>query len=178
MKDKLKSIGATVGGLLIWVVICVVALFVIGLLIGGAGWVSDRLFPWFAKASFIAFLVLIVVLLPLSAIRATRGFAAVVILCLSYLFGATVWMEGLLTTLDIWGVGAVVLGLCFLGVGVVPIAMLATLFHGQWSHLGELIVLVILTFGSRFFALWLEERAKATASTRELQSFHERREIQ
>jgi len=55
---------------------------------------------------------------------------------------------------------------------------LATLFHGQWSHLGELILLVILTFGSRFFALWLEERAKATASTRELQSFHERREIQ
>jgi hypothetical protein len=49
-----------------------------------------------------------------------------------------------------------------LGVGVVPIAMLATLFHGQWSHLGELIVLVILTFGSRFFALWLEEKAKAT----------------
>jgi hypothetical protein len=163
MKDKLKSIGATVSGLLICVVICVVVIFVTGLLIGGAGWVSDRLFPWFAKASFIAFVVLIVVILPLSAIRATRGFAAVAILCISYLFGATVWMEGLLTTLNIWGVSAVVIGLFLGGVGVVPIAMLATLFHGQWSHLGELIVLVILTFGSRFFALWLEEKAKATA---------------
>ncbi len=157
MIDKLKSIGALVGFLLI----CVAGLVVIGLLIGGVGWVSDRLFPWFAKVSSIAVLLLIFVLLPLSAIRKTRGFAAAVILCLSYLFGDTVWMQGLLTTLHIWGVGAVVLGLCFLGVGVVPIAMLATLFHGLWSQLGALIVLAVLAFGSRIFALWLGEKAEA-----------------
>jgi hypothetical protein len=159
MNEKLKSIGATVGGLLIWVVVCVVGLVVIGFLIGGAGWVSDRLLPWFAKASFIAFLVLIFVLLPLSAIRATRGLAAPVIMCLSYLFGATVWMEGLLTTLHIWGGAAVAIGLFLMGVGVVPIAMLATLFHGLWAQLVELIGLVVLTFGSRIFALWLGEKA-------------------
>ncbi len=159
MKDKLNSIRATVGGLLIWVVICVVCLVVVGLLIGGAKWVSERLLPWFAGASLIAFLLLLIVLLPLSAIRASRGFAAVVILCFSFLFGATVWMEGLLTTLNLWGVGAVVFGLCFAGIGVVPIAMLATLFHGKWSQLGELVGLMILTLGSRVFALWLEEKA-------------------
>ena len=159
MNEKVK----TMGGMAIVFLIFVVAIFVAGLLIGGAGWVSERLLPWFSVASVIAFLAIIFVLLPLSAIRATRGFAAVVIMYLSYLFGATVWMEGLLNTLNIWGTGAVIFGLCFMGVGVVPIAMFATLFHGLWSRLIELIVLVVLTFGSRFFAIWLSEQAEAKA---------------
>jgi hypothetical protein len=33
--------------------------------------------------------------------------------------------------------------------------MLAALFHGMWARLAELIVLIVLTFGSRFFSAWL-----------------------
>ncbi|MDR3739489.1 MAG: hypothetical protein P4L40_10760 [Terracidiphilus sp.] len=157
MIEKLKSAGAVVIGFLIFVV----ALLAIGLLIGGAGWVSERLLPWFSVASLIALLVIVFILLPLSAFRTTRGFAALVIMYLSFLFGVTVWMEGLLTTLSIWGTGAVVFGLFLGGVGVVPIAMLATLFHGLWGRLGELIGLVVITFGCRFFALWIASKADA-----------------
>lgn len=157
MKDKLKSIGAIAGGLLI----CLVALGIIGLLIDGAGWVTDRLFPWFVRASALALVLLIIVFLPLSVIRASRAFAAVAILCVSYVLGATLWMQGFLTTLHIWGAGAVIIGICLLGVGVVPIAMLAALFHGLWAQLGGLIVLVVLTFGSRIFSMWLDHKAQA-----------------
>jgi hypothetical protein len=162
MKDKLKSIGAIAGGLLI----CLVALGIIGLLIDGAGWVTDRLFPWFVRASGLALVLLIVVFLPLSVFRASRAFAAVAILCVSYVLGGTLWMQGFLTTLHIWGSGAVLIGICLLGVGVVPIAILATLFHGLWTQLAELVVLFILTFGSRVFSRWLDHNAHASRETR------------
>jgi hypothetical protein len=75
----------------------------------------------------------------------------------SYVFGATLWMEGLLLTLFIWGLGAVFIGLCVVGIGVVPIAMLATLLKGMWGPLIELVLLTIMTFGSRACAISLAE---------------------
>src|SRR6202035_1623955 len=95
MKDKPKSIGM----LLIGLVIMAVLMLVCTLLILGAGWVTDKLLPWFSMASTIAFAVLVVVLLPLSAMRPTRSFAASSILYVSYLFGVTAWIEGLIVTL-------------------------------------------------------------------------------
>jgi hypothetical protein len=36
-----------------------------------------------------------------------------------------------LLTLQIWGIWAVIIGLLIIGIGVIPIAMIATLFHGM-----------------------------------------------
>jgi hypothetical protein len=58
------------------------------------------------------------------------------------------------------GTWAVITGLCFAGIGVVPVGMLAALFHGMWARLAELIVLIVLTFGSRFFAAWLAAKSE------------------
>jgi type IV secretory pathway VirB2 component (pilin) len=54
-----------------------------------------------------------------------------------------------------WGYGALAVGLIFAGVGVVPVALLAALFHAEWSVLLELVVGIVLTFGARFLGLWL-----------------------
>jgi hypothetical protein len=102
--------------------------------------------------------ILFIILLPLSAIKKARGFTAVTIFIISYIFGITVWMNGLLVTLTTWGVVAVIIGLCFGGVGVVPIGILAALFHGQWEQLFELIILTVLMFGCRSFSIWLEDK--------------------
>ena len=66
---------------------------------------------------------------------------------------------GLLLTLALWGVLAVIIGLFLFGVGVVPIAMLATLFNGMWLELGLLFLAVILTFGCRLLGIVLAESA-------------------
>lgn len=68
-------------------------------------------------------------------------------------------MDGLLITQSLWGTWAVIVGLCFAGVGIVPIGMIAALFHGEWLLLLELFCLVFLTFGSRAYALWLDKAA-------------------
>jgi hypothetical protein len=151
MNEKLKAAGAMTVGLLFMAAMFVLA----ALFIEGAGWVSDKLLPWLSFASILAFLVLVIILLPLSFIRAARPFASTSLLYISYIFGVTAWMEGLLITLALWGTGAVILGLCFAGVGVVPLGMLAALFHAQWRGLFELIVLTALTFGVRIWGAWL-----------------------
>ena len=66
---------------------------------------------------------------------------------------------GLLLTLDLWGGCAAVIGLFLLGIGVVPIAMLATLFNGMWIELGLLVLAVVLTFGLRILGAFLQDTA-------------------
>lgn len=70
-------------------------------------------------------------------------------------------MEGLLMTLFIWGWGGVFIGLFMGGVGVVPIAMLATLLNGVWGALIELVLLTIMTYATRAGALALSETLDA-----------------
>ena len=78
----------------------------------------------------------------------------------SLVFGFTLWVWGLLFTYHLWGAIAVFIGLFLMGVGVVPIAMLATLFKGMWSTLGELVLLTVLTFGTRFAGAWTAAKAE------------------
>ncbi len=148
---KLKDAGSWLLGIVgILAMIAIPVLFLVG-----AEWMSKRLLPWFILASTLAFFFVIFVAMPLSFFRRCRGFASLVALVASYVFGATLWMWGLLLTLTLWGTWAVVVGLFMMGIGVVPIAMLATLFRGLWSILGQLVVLIVLTFGFRFYALWI-----------------------
>ena len=125
----------------------------------GGVWVSKHLLPWLSVISLVVFAIVIFVLLPLAIPRATRGFSSISILIASYVFGATLWMYGLLLTYFTWGIVAVIIGLVFFGVGVVPIALLATLFKGMWGPFFTLVLLAIATYGCRVGALSLAESA-------------------
>src|SRR5438046_9731864 len=54
----------------------------------------------------------------------------------SYVFGATLWVWSLLLTYTLWGGFWLFIGLFMAGVGVVPLAMIATFFKGMWAELG------------------------------------------
>ncbi len=152
---SVKDVAAGLGWLLLSLALLAVFGVVVALFIYGAGWVSAKLLPWFSILTWVALATVVFIFLPLAIPRATRGFSSVAIFIASYVFGATLWMMGLLLTLSIWGVTAVIIGLVLGGVGVVPIAMLATLVHGYWLPLVELILLTIATFGCRVGALSL-----------------------
>ena len=78
----------------------------------------------------------------------------------SYVLGLSLWVWSLLLTYSIWGGVAVFIGLFLFGVGIVPVAMLATLFHGMWSDLGQLVLGLVLVFGSRILAIWLGNKVE------------------
>jgi hypothetical protein len=103
----------------------------------------------------------IFILGPLALIRITRGFSAVGLMIASYVFGTCLWITSLLLTYELLGTIAVVVGLVVLGIGIVPIALLATLFHAQWWHLLDLVGLIVATFGTRLPAVWLAGKADA-----------------
>lgn len=152
---KLKNGLAGLGGVFLVVVLIFASFAAVGAFIRGTAWASTKLLPWFSGLSVLSLAVVVLVLLPLAVPRVTRGFASAALFVASYVFGATLWMEGLLLTLALWGYGAVFIGLFMAGVGVVPIAMVATLLKGMWSPLVELVGLTILMVASRLGAIAL-----------------------
>jgi len=83
---------------------------------------------------------------------AARGIAGLILYVSSYVYGLATWIYGLLVTLSLWGVVALVIGLFLGGVGVVPIGMLAAIFNGKWDIFFTLLVLIILTYGTRLIS--------------------------
>ena len=150
---NVKETFGAIGGFALMLAIAAVGIAIATAFILGGVWVSKHLLPWLTVISFVVFAIVIFVLLPLAIPRATRGFSSVSILIASYVFGATLWMFGLLLTYFTWGIFAVLVGLVFLGIGVVPIAMLATLIKGMWGPFFTLVLLAIATYGCRVGAV-------------------------
>ena len=149
-----KEILSCLGVFLIWGAFVLVGTMSVAVFYYGAAWASAQLLPWFSILSLVTFGLVVLIILPLVIPKATRGFSIGALFIASYVFGATLWMEGLLLTLNIWGLGAVFIGIVLGGVGVVPIAMLATLIEGMWGPLIELVLLTIATFGARLGAIF------------------------
>jgi hypothetical protein len=166
----LKNVGIALGGLLVMVALfCLAMIFIVG-----ATAVSEWVAPWFPVAFWGSLLIVLFILGPLSLIPPTRFIAANGFLIASCVFGVMVWCCGLGLTYEAWGIGGVIVGLVIAGVGIVPVAMLAVLLHGEWQALIVLVILVVLTFGLRALGLWLakkvDQRAARLSFQREMQA--------
>jgi hypothetical protein len=147
----------------IFAAVLVLVALIVALVIQGIAWVADWLTPTLEAATIAVVVICLVVFAPMAAFEKTRGRAGIGFLLASYVFGFTLWMHGFLHTYLLWGVLGIVIGLLLLGVGVVPLGIIALAFNGDWTMAGELILGVILTFGSRAIAL----RVLATARREE-----------
>ena len=145
MWDKLKGAGLVVLAIGFFLGMALIG----ALFIYGGVWVGTKVYPWLVAVNAVTVALVVLIFLPLAIFRRTQGFSGLAILISSYVFGLTLWVWGLLLTFSIWGFIAVFIGLAVMGIGVVPIAMLATLFNGMWSTLAELLVLTAITFGAR-----------------------------
>jgi hypothetical protein len=137
---------------------CLVVMLILGglvfvalLFLQGGIWLGEKVLPWLLRVAAVTLAVVFFVLLPLTAPWRTRRFAAKAMLYASGIFGVTLWVWGLILTYDLWGGVAVLVGLLLLGVGVVPMAMLATLLAKLWPTFGQLLLLAVLTYGTRRF---------------------------
>jgi len=151
LSERIKGVGAGAGGLAI-----VIAIFAIPTaLLFGTAWVSAKVSPWLAPICLLALALCVVILLPAALFRATRGIAATGFFFASYIFGGVLFFAAFITTLELWGMIAVIIGFLFMGMGIVPVAMLAAAFNGQWQTVGVLIIVVVVKIGTRMLSLWL-----------------------
>jgi TPR repeat protein len=73
-------------------------------------------------------------------------------------FRRVYWVLGLLVTFEHWGMTGLFVGIIMGVVGVVPLGMLASAFHGIWPQVGDLALGLVLTFGARAIAILLAQR--------------------
>jgi hypothetical protein len=151
MKEKIKDFGSMILGAGIFIGFILLLL----ILLKGGLWLSVVLYPWLAGISAITLIITVLILLPLLIFKKTREFSVTGLMIASCIFGTTTWVWSLLLAYFFWGFMGLFIGLSLAGVGVVPIAMLAVIFNGEWSTLWELIFLVILTFGVRFLSVYM-----------------------
>jgi hypothetical protein len=107
------------------------------------------LLPW----SQWAFLIGVVLLLPLALFKRTRGFAGTILFALSYLFGITTWLLGAGISFVSYGWLGLIIGLVVLGVGVVPVGIVGAFFKLDQTEIAlTLVVMTVITYGTRILA--------------------------
>src|SRR5437899_12500974 len=159
MKTTLASIGTGALGIAILLALALIPV----LLLQGGVWLSALLFPWLAAITALPLLFTLFVLLPNAVFSSTPRFAGSGMMIVSYVFGATLWVWSLLLTYTPWRGFWLFIGLFMAGVGVVSLSSIATVFTAMWAGLGELFVLIALTFGVRGWGYKLLEKALRSA---------------
>lgn len=152
----MKSIGQYFLGIGGIVLLLLLSFFVIK----GTVWVSERVMQPLIDFGWIVLSVNILILLPLGLFKKTGMIGGMGMAVSSYVFGLILWILGLLVTYFTWGFIGMIVGLALGGVGVVPIAMIASLLDGNFSILMTLIVLLVLTLGIRFLGVYLGSRSE------------------
>ncbi len=156
MKEAIKSIGEFIIGIAIFVGL----IFLVIILIGGGIALAVKIYPFLVKATTIITFLCILVFLVLAPFKKTRGWAGLIIYFASYLFGFSLWIYSALVAYVLWGLLALFIGLVIAGIGVLPVAFLAALFNGEWVIIGNLIYMIVLTYGSRLLGIYLVEKAE------------------
>ena len=154
MVSFLKSIGGYIITIVIFLGVFLLAMF----FVKGGVWLGEIVLPWLSIIMWLVFILNIIIFLPLGIFKKTRSVSAFGFVISSYVYGLTLWFWALLLTYLIWGTRAVFIGLFIAGIGVVPIAILATALNDEWAITGQIILLLVLTFGSRMLGFYFAER--------------------
>lgn len=153
-------------GAVILIAVLLIISLIIALIIKGGFWLSSILYPVLNVISLVALLTCFLVLLPLSIFQKNKTNLIKGFYITSFIFGATTWTWSFVLAYTIWGVLGLLVGLFLFGVGVVPVAVFATLLTGEWMMFLRLIILITITYLTREYAKKLskEERKKASSS--------------
>lgn len=78
----------------------------------------------------------------------------------SYMFGVILWAYGAIATYLYWGWLGLIIGFVIVGVGVVPMGLLALALQSQWEWLANLGLLLASMVISRLLGLWYLAKAE------------------
>lgn len=146
------------GGWILWISALVLILVLMFFAIRGSVWLGEKAYPYIIWLVFGTAGICLFIFAPLSLLRSTRGASGTGFYVASFVFGFSLWVWSLLLVANIWGTYGVVIGLMLAGLGIVPLAFIAVLFHGLWSVLGQLTLVLAFTIGVRVFGLWLARK--------------------
>lgn len=124
--------------------------------------ISINAYQFLLPFASIAAVIAVVILIPMAFFKATRRASGKGFFFLSFLFGITTWLLGAAVTLIAWGWWGVIIGIFLLGIGVVPIGILAAFISLDEPSLGiSLIVMTVIVMAARFGGAVLIEKSYA-----------------
>ena len=91
-------------------------------------------------------------------VQRLRSPFATYLYALSCSIGAATWLFSAITLYGHWGFIGLLIGLFIAGIGVVPVAMISMMVHGEWIMLLTVAVQLVMLFGCRFGSLVLLQR--------------------
>lgn len=156
-ESKIKGALEGIGSILFMLVSLIVFVFIIFAFIKGATFLSEKVLPILSNVVIPLLILELVIVLPMALSKKLKYAAGMIVYVGSYVYGLTAWLIGFITTLYLWGAIWVIVGLFIAGVGVVPFGIIAAGIDGQWGIVFNLIVLIILTYGSRILGAYLAE---------------------
>ncbi len=143
-----KSLN-TVGCFIVAVAAIIGFFLIFSLFIRGGVWVADKVLPVLFVFSVGVFIFNVIICLPLAFFKRTKEFSGKALFLSSYLYGILLWLGCLVVTFKIWGWVGIVIGLILLGIGIVPIALVATILSGLWIVVFHIIVLGVIIWVTR-----------------------------
>jgi hypothetical protein len=130
-----KSFWLVVGGFFAWIAFMVVALF---LITWGIKLIAF-LIPWYSVGVAISLVTIFPISLLLLIFKKTREWGGLGLYITSQFWGLYIWMVCVLYAVAISYFWTFV-GVCFMGVGVIPVAFVQMLFHRDWETAITLVV--------------------------------------
>jgi hypothetical protein len=122
---------------------------------------SLHAFAFLLPFAWIALGIGVLVLLPMALAIKTREAAGTGLVLASYLFGITTWLLGAGITFSTFGWFGLIVGLLLFGLGVVPLAIFATLFKLHLPAMAlALFVMSVVVVGARIGGTLLTANAE------------------
>lgn len=154
MMEKLKSAGGIIGGLAALAVIIAIPLILLKGMAEISVWALDVIPDTIGWATLAA-----IVLIPVAITPATRGLAAELFAVVSFVYLACTWLYAMAFTYMEWGFIGLVIGIMLMGIGVIFTGGLASVFAGEWTVLGNIALLLVLTVVTKVASAWLADLA-------------------
>lgn len=155
----LKTIKEMMGGTLnLFLFIAIWTLPLIFLM--GADWTSKYLLEPLMTTGWTLLAINVAILLPLSIFKKFRPVVGKGIFYTSFIFGFIAWYLSFIYSYLIWGEWGAVSGILLLGVGVVPVALLATGINSHWEPFFTLLIMTALIFVARSIGKRIENPEK------------------
>ncbi len=132
----------------------------------------ESVFPVLRDAAMVIVFCWVAVLLPMSIFRMMHPLIARSLRLSSLLVGGVCWWQAVIVTYRLMGSLAVVTGMLFAGVGVIPLALLETAAKQDWFVFGDLLATAGLTVLARVIARGISHRdARKKAGARDMRFY-------
>jgi hypothetical protein len=106
---------------------------------------------WIGLADSVALALCVFVFLPMIFIKRARGWGGLGFFYSSFGWGLYLWLTAFLYTYANFGLFWLLLGLLLAGIGVIPIAIIGSFIHRDWSGVLQIVVMLVFSLGFRYF---------------------------